>query len=685
MKSSIQFHKWIHFFPLIVLVIATGSLNLPYLNSLWVPTQGWYLEWARYINNGKIPYLDFSFPFPPLYLELNRTFLVFPDPLIASRIFDFSIEIFMTLGLYFIGTLYVRKWLAVFIAFSLVSIWQLDPTNTIAGYFEFATMLLAWGLYFYIKNAGKFSGIAAGVLLVSASLVKQNFVAVVFILFVAKLYKLTREKRENNQFNLNVVLSIVFSYLVFALYLILNGNLLAFFDSMLTGGGKSITGNTLFSNLIASADFDQLIFPFVVFGTACFVMILAKSSPNKWIVEKVFFPLALAFSALLIFGTISIWGPKSLVTVGIGVFIGFNALLFLLKTKPNYFLFSLASITATVSVSVISWFVSNEETGLGKRIFDGLMNHFSDFESGHLLLGKILWAIVLTSLLTRLILWIVNTKVYKSNFFTPKLILITEEPTLRTPTQDTTLVKDSDVVFALIASLVLNSFNGQANMDSNIVLTIIVLGWSLSKLNKVLTSALLSLVSIFLIFSIPVIPLHVYSWFGWDEFKTVNISNEIPLFKNFKLTTEETYFYSNLNVAISTAENKLNNPEKSTIISIPAQPVLGYLSNLDSFWLHCPIMHIDICPEKDSEKDLVSIVSGEPTVVIYYALPESLRNSFDTDFRKGKISASNKIYNFLKSGREYRLVESVSVPNYPNTNVEIYVKKNEMNYADQPK
>ena len=84
----------------IYLVILTSGISLTSISTIWSPTQDWYLEWASYWNEGLLPYKDFFFPFPPLYLYLYKFILYTPDPLLFSRLFNFAVVIVLNVGLY---------------------------------------------------------------------------------------------------------------------------------------------------------------------------------------------------------------------------------------------------------------------------------------------------------------------------------------------------------------------------------------------------------------------------------------------------------------------------------------------------------------------------------------------------------------------------------------------------------
>jgi hypothetical protein len=117
------------------------SLNIFLINTIWTPTQGWYLEWANYMNQGLNPHTDFYLPFPPLFVWVNRIFLWTADPLIAERFFMTIAYSLLSLGLFKLLTRFFSLNIAIYTSLLSILIFQLSPTNTISGYYEFAILL----------------------------------------------------------------------------------------------------------------------------------------------------------------------------------------------------------------------------------------------------------------------------------------------------------------------------------------------------------------------------------------------------------------------------------------------------------------------------------------------------------------------------------------------------------------
>lgn len=152
-----------YFSYLVVGLFAIG-INLTTINTLWVPTQDWYLEWARLLNSGQKMYVDFAYPFTPLFSEIYRIVVLAGDPLVASRLFNLLVFVVMALGMHAIAEIFVRTYWAAMLTTLLLGFWAIHPTDTIGGYYEFVTACLAWSSFFFLRNRKKLDLVLSGLL-----------------------------------------------------------------------------------------------------------------------------------------------------------------------------------------------------------------------------------------------------------------------------------------------------------------------------------------------------------------------------------------------------------------------------------------------------------------------------------------------------------------------------------------
>jgi hypothetical protein len=165
-----------------------------------------------------------------------------------------------------------------------------------------------------------------------------------------------------------------------------------------------------------------------------------------------------------------------------------------------------------------------------------------------------------------------------------------------------------------------------------------------------------------------------YSWYGWNETKkTQNISNDLELFRNFKLTKLQTDFYKEVNSAIEKISTR-SASTNLTIAQVPAQPILMDLSNLTHYKMFCPIMHIDICPESASRVDLDNFLINPPDVFIYYSFGSEILLAFEEFYRDGKKSNIRRIQEWVTSGSEMKFEDKIRIPNIPDSFLYVYSK-----------
>lgn len=657
----------------LIVVVSSALLNLTTINSMWVPTQDWYLEWARNISNGRTPYVDFFLPFPPLYVEIYRLFGIFPDPLITSRIFNLIVYCVMALYLYKISRLKLSGSFSVILGFGLAFVIGLEPTDTIAGYFEFATMLAAIGVYHYLVNSSFRNKIISGVFLALASLVKQNFVlaVLVFITFeTVELIRYARTKQKFKEVSKGFVIGATSVYGIFSIYLLINENFVAFIRAMLMGGGK----NLQFSNLVYGLfyEFGQVL-PYVMIffiAIAGAALIGSTKLTQKLYIDRILASgfLALAVSFLAVNAGILSFKYILIVWFLFFVYFALNKLL----QKDKYFeqLLSFILIISVPLIVIFTWVISNSNSSLLLKIWQILVEK-NNFE---LLIARQtaqeLWIVIcfICILIVYVYLTRITTfqKLYVGNIvrkYSNEIVNIPKDYFI--------------VIIGLSSAMIVNSFNGAAALVSNLVIGAVVLSWFFSQpfikpaFIQVFQLALVSS----LIIATPIMTINTYSWFGWNEQKTPNVESKLELFSNFQLTTMEEEFFSKIKLKLDKAI-EISGETSPSIAVFPAQPIFNDLAEISPINLSCPISWIDICPDSWLQKDLSKIQEGLPSIVVYYALPSETMAGQDSYYRNGKKSVLSEILNHLqKSNGSYSQFAKVPVKANPGSFVYVFVRK----------
>lgn len=643
-------------------LFATG-INLTTINTLWVPTQDWYLEWARLLNSGQKMYVDFAYPFTPLFSEIYRIIALAGDPLLASRVFNLLVFVVLGLGMHAVAEIFVRQYWAVILTTLLLAFWAIHPTNTIGGYYEFVTACLAWSSFFFLRNRKKFDLVASGLLCALGSLVKQNLLLVALTIFITLLLRVLKERDgirlriQQGFFRYSAGLGLV--YLPFLIYLIINGSFFAFLTSMFGVGGKSL----------------QL-----------------SSIALSWISNGV----SLQNIAILVGISLLLFGPKNLIPIPkwIGLtssgFLGLCTFIFVVQPMSLSFRFALFSVVSYAAVRVIkesniSKFTSRFEVKVARKVFPAILVL--------LVVGSWLVSNINLPLFERLLaflkfnlptqmwywqsaggyIWLIVAATIASYVLVPYLSRIKVFKETRVGTVRTIVPKSLEdswlrtLIYALLASMVINSVNGAVSLDSNLILGVIAISMAMRLVGNSMNKLFLLFPAFFWISaSVMIITLVPYQWIGWSEVKTPNVRSELPLFKNFMLTDLEERFFVEVKAAFVQLEAGDEAVSTKTIAVLPAQPILYELSSAKPFNLRCPIMHIDICSDKDAQQDLSRLRTAGPDYVVFMDLGNAINTQMDKAFRNGNQSAQSKILEFLKTGSAYKLEVSQPVEAQPN-------------------
>lgn len=639
------------------LALLASGISLTSISTIWSPTQDWYLEWASYWNDGLLPYKDFYFPFPPLYLALYRYILHAPDPLLLSRLFNFAIIVTLSVGVYKLLSIKFKDFTAFFVTATVMLWWQINPTNTISGYFEFACCLLAWGLYFLLGQGGSIKFVISGMLIAASSLVKQNYVFTVISLSALSFIYILLLKGPHIKRFVFLLAGFLLTYLLFLFYLVKNKSYTLFIDTMLQGGGKNLEFSNLVRNLIIEVVKPQTALTFIILiaSIAAFVRVKKFSVFSDKYKEN----LGVRLYTLSVICFFYFHRFESVPQILISFFM---LLILFVATQVviNRIQFLQTFYWAMPIFFVIgSWVISNSSFGDFLRIeeLDYGLKYFSNF------VGSMLWS------LSVIVLLLVFYKVFNYSKYSRNYFIFLNDKILK----DYIFIS---VILSLFLGGLINAYNGSAFIDSNIILCAILLailldGALISPKNRV---RLISFIWLPLSLSSVLITTNPYSWYGWSEtIKTQNISNSLELFRNFKLTTQQTNFYEEVHNTIEKISTE-SISRNLTIAQVPAQPILMNLNNLTHYKMFCPVMHIDVCPESASRVDLNNFQKNPPDVFLYYSFGVETLFGLEEAFRDGQKSNIRRIEEWLNSGSAMKFEDRIKVPNMLNSFLYVYSK-----------
>ena len=631
-------------FPKTTLIASSLLVNLFSINTIWSPTQGWYREWAYY-SSSLTPYKDFYLPFPPLFVWINQLFLLFPDPILTERIFMVLIWTLLSLGLYLmIEKLIANKKAALLGTLLSVYAFQFSPTNTIAGYYEFALMLLFWGVYCCLLEK-PYLNLLGGVGIAAASLTKQNFVVglPVFIFCICAIWVF--EKKFLKKI-LIASIGILLTYLVFGIYLLLTDSFSAFVKIMLEGGGKSPHLTALIYSLLAPITEPRAVIT-LLFGFALIFVVSLKVSLSRSQILSAYL-LAMIFLWFLVPSSINnqAWGRLGLI-IGLSIFltnyylagtepflVGDEIFLWLLLVTP-------AGTFVAAEVLMRIWPVQNHRIAATGKIADGFASYFV--------------SVFLTLAFTGCILFVLKNFTKAK---TPNQLLSGYPFQSNLTDKLSTLVL---LIFLLFAG-VLNAFNGGFDFPSNLGLGAFGIAVLIDQFGEqVFKLRFLWVFAISFVIASMSITLHIYSWFGWNENFSAHSSNQIPIFRNMHLTGYETDYYTRISIAVDNANHALpkSNGKNPRLFVFPMEPIIYDLSKIEQYRVNCPILHFDICPERVATLDLKRIMQDPPEIVVLFDLGKDFIRSNEATFRGGKNSAYQSILKYFVKSRDYTLVDSL--------------------------
>lgn len=212
-------------------------------------SEGWYSVYAKYINLGKIPYVDFELLFMPLYAYfIAFVTKIFGYDIIVLRVLGIIIFVILAALMYAILAKIFNPWIAV--VASIVSIFYLQSEVAQVFYdyirvFDLLTYAATLLLMLHMEKNFSFNKkektnkislfiIVSGILASCALLIRQNsgaFVVAYTIMLLTYNILFSKDKRNNIYFLVQYIISMLIPIAILSLFLYSNGSLNAFLNS----------------------------------------------------------------------------------------------------------------------------------------------------------------------------------------------------------------------------------------------------------------------------------------------------------------------------------------------------------------------------------------------------------------------------------------------------------------------
>lgn len=164
----------------------------------------------------------------------------------------------------------------------------------------------------------------------------------------------------------------------------------------------------------------------------------------------------------------------------------------------------------------------------------------------------------------------------------------------------------------------------------------------------------------------------MYSWWGWDEriAWTATQQSNSPLLKGFRLNEDKVAVIDGITKAI-----QQNSNEGDPIYIFPHMPMFYLLANRPHETFSA-VHYFDVCSDALAKSDAKIVASTRPKVIVYMDLPESAWSFNENTYRGGARSGQREIKELIerfKANGEYRTAQSYTTTGY-GYKVEVLVK-----------
>ncbi len=248
-KKDCKYEKFISWF---VVMFVTVFFCVLLIDKFFPITEGWFQDYARYINRGEFIYRDFYCPVPPGYIWITSFICKLTNySFLALRVFGIIERLALSTIIYVIvSKIYNYK----VVAFSLIIasvIYASTNTDIFYGYYQSALLFSVLTLYFCVRmyetynNEKNIYSVLYGVSAGLTFCMKQNTGAL-FAVFIGLGYIFLTRKQNIKKSITNIAIAFGSAMAVISLmliYLAANGALMPFFEQVI--GGTSAKGNII--------------------------------------------------------------------------------------------------------------------------------------------------------------------------------------------------------------------------------------------------------------------------------------------------------------------------------------------------------------------------------------------------------------------------------------------------------
>lgn len=313
------------YYGLFAVIFALFILVFFMYNRTFPITEGWYSNYAKLINSGKVPYKDFECLFPPLYMYIIALITkIFGYKIIVLRFIGMLVFLLIGIMAYLIFTQVFSIFPSVVAAILSALYLQSEVAQVYYDYIRFMDLSVYISIFFLIKyihqylnqNSPKidyslfFCGLFASIAMQfkqSSGTIYLLYIAMFFIVFIL-LYNKKQKVRQFCTFILGVSIPIILLCLfIFVTNTGKNFIQMIFIDAMNAKGG-GVSNSSIFTLLFgwigrSSGIFMQELLPIVILTIIIIIMLII----NKKVIisgEKHEFISIFIFSFFIVLGLI---------------------------------------------------------------------------------------------------------------------------------------------------------------------------------------------------------------------------------------------------------------------------------------------------------------------------------------------------------------------------------------------
>jgi len=615
------------------------------------PTSGWYLAWADQLSN-RTMYKDYFVPFPPGSVLFEGIIpRIFHNVFTAQDLVHLVYWLIFSLAIYLIAVSY-SSWLIAFVVSALsLSVYQVQPGNIIAGYYETMFMFLACSVLFLIhayRRNKLFLYLISGLCLGAASTIKQTAWLCVVIAVATVLIGLLRHgiRSSTARNRSSLILGLAIPWIGITVWNLLNDNFNEMWSALLSGGGKDSTSFTFVPIFLHSLTGLNNNF-FLILILLIVIFLYQKREDSVLITSG-------AVVAILF-----LLNTSADVIFGRGAFSNGQALVYLFQATLLIFVFVYWKIFKTKFDS------GAPEHGLGLFVISALpviAVVVGSQISRRSVSGPVLGVDFYT--------WFRDSGLYISNsliifghlgLVLPFLVFLIVRPEKRFSPLGK--LGSTDLVFVATVEIsvqIMNSFAGGPTIETWI-LTIpigLVLVHSLIELWRphISRQIMTGFIAIWLICLVPVQREKPYEWSGVVS-SPLSAPRTKPGISQLGLFRIENHSAMKLEL-LSREIKKLELKETPVLYGL-RNAGMATLFGTASYPLHCTVLWWDVCPESIAEKDEEQIRANPPKVILWLFETQDTITANEATWRAGRLSASGRIQTFLQEAiirGEYRIV-----------------------------